>query len=99
MGHITFDVAFSPDGTRLATGSKDTSSRVWDAVSDQKLLEVRHDAAVTLLTFSPDGTRLATGSENHSVRVWSYGVATAAGVTEVGVCPKPISIGGAAAVG
>jgi len=65
-----FDVAFSPDGTRLATGSSDNSARVWDAASGQSLLEVRHDKRVTAVAFSPDGTRLATGSHDRSARVW-----------------------------
>ena len=63
-------VAFSPDGTRLATGSSDKSARVWDAASGQKLLEVRHDKWVEAVAFSPDGTRLATGSSDKSARVW-----------------------------
>jgi tetratricopeptide (TPR) repeat protein len=64
-------VAFSPDGTRLATGSEDGSARVWDAASGKKLLEIRHDSPVTAVAFSPDGYRLATGSEDKSVRIWS----------------------------
>jgi WD40 repeat protein len=64
-------VAFSPDGTRLATGSSDRSARVWDAATEQCLLEVRHDETVTAVAFSPDGTRLATGSSDKSVRIWS----------------------------
>jgi WD40 repeat protein len=62
---------FSPDGTRLATGSDDGSARVWDLVSGRQLLEVRHDEVVAEVVFSPDGTRLATGSYDRSVRIWS----------------------------
>jgi hypothetical protein len=64
------DVAFSPDGARLATGSADGSARVWDAASGKQLLEVRHGSQVAAVVFSPDGARLATGSADDSARVW-----------------------------
>jgi len=62
-------VTFSPDGTRLATGSSD-SVRIWDAASGQQLLELRHNRTVNHEAFSPDGTRLATGCNDNSARVW-----------------------------
>ena len=55
------DVAFSPDGTRLATISI-SGVRVWDATSGQQLLELG-GAIGTAVAFSPDGTRLATGGD------------------------------------
>jgi hypothetical protein len=58
--------SFSPDGTRLATGSFDNRALVWDAASGQELLEVRHAEPVAAVAFSPDGTRLATGSLDRS---------------------------------
>ena len=64
-------VAFSPDGTRLTTGSGDKAVRVWDTASGRHLLEVRHGTFVTAVALSPDGTRLAAGNGGKAVRTWS----------------------------
>jgi WD40 repeat protein len=66
-------VAFSPDGTLLATGGAGRSPRVrvWDTASGPQLPEVRHGKFVTAVAFSPDGTRLATSSADRAVRIWS----------------------------
>jgi len=68
-------VAFSPDGTRLATGSKDKAARIRDVITGYQQLEVKHSNNVTAVAFSPDGTRLATGSKDKTARIWDVTVA------------------------
>jgi hypothetical protein len=70
-------VAFSPDGTRVATGSGAMlgrrgggSARVFDAATGTEICRLDHDDSVTAVAFSPDGTRVATGSSDRSARVW-----------------------------
>jgi WD40 repeat protein len=66
------DVAFSADGTRLATASEDKTAKVWDATTGEELITLSgHTASVWGVTFSPNGTRLATASKDKTAKVWS----------------------------
>jgi WD40 repeat protein len=70
-GSVVYGVAFSPDGTRLATGCRDNSIRLWDVASQEEVAELRgHTEYVHAVAFSPDGTRLASASGDETVRVW-----------------------------
>jgi WD40 repeat protein len=66
-------VAFSLDGTQLATGSTDRTARVWAVGTGEEVARMPHDGGVLAVAFSPDGTRLATGSYDGTARVWAVG--------------------------
>ncbi|WP_437674481.1 SIR2 family protein [Sorangium sp. So ce131] len=69
--HMVNAVAFSPDGTTLASGSDDNSVRLWDARTGELRKTLSgHQNAVYSVAFSPDGTALASGSDDNSVRLW-----------------------------
>jgi WD40 repeat protein len=69
---VVRDVAFSPDGTILATASNDGTARLWDVATQQEIgAPMTADSDyVKGLAFSPDGTILATTSDDGTARLW-----------------------------
>lgn len=64
------DIAFSPDGMRVATAEND-KARIWNALSGKPLTTLsEHSEAVGRVVFDPDGRYLATTGAGQPVRVW-----------------------------
>jgi WD40 repeat protein len=64
-------VAFSPDGSTLASASYDETVRLWDARSGAALQTLEgHSGTVNAVAFSPDGSTLASASYDGTVRLW-----------------------------
>ena len=68
---ITNSVAFSPDGSVLASGSAENTVQVRDVKTGEvKWERTRHKDVVSSVRFSPDGKLLASGSWDGTLRLW-----------------------------
>jgi WD40 repeat protein len=68
---VSTSVAFSPDGSLIASGSADYTIRLW-RVSDGALVRTLtgHTSSVNSVAFSPDGSLMASGSADRTIRLW-----------------------------
>ncbi|CAE6431136.1 unnamed protein product [Rhizoctonia solani] len=73
-GHsdIVLSVQFSPDGTRIVSGSFDKTIRVWSAQTGKAVLGPLKGYTdwVYSVAFSPDGSRIVSGSSDQTICIW-----------------------------
>jgi WD40 repeat protein len=65
------NMAFSPDGKRLAAGGENNLVKVWDVQTGTVLQTLPgHRGDVYTVAFSHDGRWIASGSEDSTVKIW-----------------------------
>ena len=73
-GHLgpVESVDYSPDGSRIVSGSDDGTAKVWDATTGKLLLDLtgQHSGRVNRVAYSPDGRYIATASWDGSAGLW-----------------------------
>lgn len=72
-GHTeaVLSVHFSPDSRRVASGSGDTSVRLWDVETATPIHTLEgHKNWILCVLWSPDGKKLASASKDAEIRLW-----------------------------
>lgn len=66
-------VAFSPDGTKIVSGSRDRTVKIWNVRTGTVIHTLQgHTAKVISVDWSPDGTKIASGgSEDRTIQIWN----------------------------
>ena len=63
--------AFSPDGLRIVTASRNGTAQLWDARTGLQIAVLAgHTKGVNDAAFSPDGARIVTASHDGTARLW-----------------------------
>jgi len=73
-GHTAsvLSIAVSPDGQMLASGSADTTIKLWNLVTGEEVTTLTgHTASVLSIAVSPDGQTLASGSADTTIKLWN----------------------------
>ena len=65
-------LAWSPDGSQLASGSVDRSVRLWEiGQADASLIIRKHTLGIQSVAWDPAGTRVASGGRDNSIQIYS----------------------------
>lgn len=81
-GHTeaVLSVVFSPDGQQLASGSGDTTVRLWDLNTQTPMFTCTgHKNWVLCVAWSPDGKHLVSGSKSGEIQIWDPRTGKASG--------------------
>jgi WD40 repeat protein len=66
-----YSVKFSPDGSTIASASKDGTIKLWNREGELQQTFTGHTNSVNSISFNPNGKSIASASGDGSVKIWS----------------------------
>ncbi|NXS10703.1 DAW1 factor, partial [Neodrepanis coruscans] len=64
-------LSFNLQSTLVATGSMDSTAKLWDVEKGEEVATLRgHSAEIIALAFNTTGDKIITGSFDHTVAIW-----------------------------
>jgi WD40 repeat protein len=70
-------LAYSADGTRIATAGMDRTVRVWDVATGSELKKFTgHTDRILAVAYSPNGRRVASEAWDATIRIWDVDTGT-----------------------
>lgn len=63
-------MAFTRDGSALATAALDKTMKLWDVKTGKELASYTHDRGFMGMAFSADGSRMATADDKGGIQLW-----------------------------
>ena len=77
IADVVRSAAFSPDGRRVVTTSRDGAARIWDAATGAQVAALKVQTGfASNAAFSPDGARVVIASDNGLARIWDAATQT-----------------------
>jgi WD40 repeat protein len=70
LGNGLYGLAFSPDGSLLASAGCDRTVKLWDVASGRLVKSLSHADEVMAVAFSRDGSLLASGGYDKQIYLW-----------------------------
>jgi len=68
---VITELAWNPDGSRLALAQRDGRITVWDTSNSQQLMSLSGSpSSVLTVAWSPDGSMLASGNDHGKLSIW-----------------------------
>lgn len=64
-------ISVSPDGSNIATATKDGAVQLWDLQGKKIGGFPAHEGAIQRISMSPDGNKIATFGEDKALRLWN----------------------------